>query len=94
MSLHLRRAADQYPVARWEPSNENLVVISGTTVVGSLKKQIGGTTGDRWSWSITCVLVDPHESPRIGWAATREEAQQQLAEAWRAWLARTNLQEI
>jgi hypothetical protein len=45
-------------------------------------------------WSITCVLIDPDESPRIGWATTREEAQQQLAEAWRTWLARTNLQEI
>ena len=55
---------------------------------------IGGTTGERWSWSITCVLVDPHESPRIGWTGTREEAQQQLAEAWRTWLKRTNLQEI
>jgi hypothetical protein len=63
-------------------------------VVGSLKKQTGGTTGDRWSWSITCVLVDPDESPRVGWTATREEAQQQLAQAWRTWLARTNLQEI
>jgi len=69
-------------------------VVSGRTVVGSLKKQIGGTTGERWSWSITCVLVDPDESPRIGCAATREGAQQQLAEAWRTWLKRTNLQEI
>ena len=94
MSLHLRRASDRYPRACWEPSNDNLVVVSGHTVVGSLKKQIGGTTGERWSWSITCVLVDADESPRIGWAATREEAQQQLAEAWRTWLMRTNLQEI
>src|SRR5262245_41103839 len=94
MSLHLRRASDRYPRACWEPSNDNLVVVSGRTVVGSLKKQIGGTTGERWSWSITCVLVDPNESPRIGCAATREGAQQQLAEAWRTWLKRTNLQEI
>ena len=76
MSLHLRRASDQYPRACWEPSNDNLVVVSGHTVVGSLKKQIGGTTGERWSWSITCVLIDPDESPRIGGAASREEAQQ------------------
>jgi len=41
-------------------------VVSGDTVVGSLRKQIGGTTGERWSWSITCVLIDPDESPRIG----------------------------
>jgi len=94
MSLHLRRASDQYPRAFWEPSNDNLVVVSGHTVVGSLKKQIGGTSGERWSWSISCVLIDPDESPRIGWAATREEAQRQLAEAWRTWLKRTNLQEI
>jgi hypothetical protein len=44
------------------------------TVVGSLMRQTGGTAGDRWSWSITCVLIDPEESPRIGWATTREEA--------------------
>src|SRR5262249_42185481 len=46
MSLRLRRASDQYPHACWEPSNDNLVVVSGHTVVGSLKMQIGGTTGD------------------------------------------------
>jgi hypothetical protein len=94
MMLRLRKTSDQYPRAGWEPSNDNLVVLSGHTVVGSLKKQIGGTTGERWSWSITCVLVDPNECPRIGWAATRVGAQQQLAEAWRTWLARTSLQEI
>jgi hypothetical protein len=94
MPLRLRRAADQYPRARWEPSNENLVIVSGETIVGSLKKVIGGTAGDRWFWSITAVLVDPDESPRIGWAATREEAQEQFAEAWRTWLMRTNLKEI
>jgi len=82
MPLRLRRAADQYPRARWEPSNDNLVIVSGKTVVGSLKKVTGGTAGDRWS--ITAVLVDPDESQRIGWAATREDAQQQFAEAWRA----------
>jgi hypothetical protein len=32
-------------------------------------------------------------SPRIGWAATGEDARQQFAEAWRVWLARTNLRE-
>ena len=94
MSLHLCRASDQFPRACWEPSNENLVVVSGDTVVGSLKKTIGGTTGQRWSWSITCVLIDPDESPRIGWAETREDAQRQLADAWRTWLTRTGLREV
>jgi hypothetical protein len=37
---------------------------------------------------------DPEESQRIGWDKTREEAQQQFAEAWRAWLVRTELKEI
>jgi hypothetical protein len=69
MPLRLRRAADQFPRARWEPSNEHLVIMSGETVIGSLKKQTGGTLGDRWAWSITCVLPDPGESPRNGWAA-------------------------
>ena len=67
--------------------------MSGDTVIGSLKKQTGGTLGDRWAWSITCVPPDPGQSSGNGWAATREEAQQQFAEAWRAWLARTGLQE-
>jgi len=53
------------------------------------QKETGGTAGDRWRWSITCVLIDPDEGPRIGWTATREEAQQQLAGAWRAWLTKT-----
>ena len=75
MSLRLRRASDPYPRACWEPSNDKLVVMIGHTVVGSLKKQIDGTTGKRWRCSITCVLVDPDESPRIGWAASREDAQ-------------------
>jgi hypothetical protein len=73
--------------------NEHLVIISGETVIGWLKKRIGGTLGDRWAWSITCVLPDPGESSRNGWAATRDEAQQHFAEAWRAWLARTGLRE-
>jgi hypothetical protein len=94
MLLRLRRAADRFPRARWEPSNEHLVILSGETVVGSLMRQTGGTVGDRWFWSITCVLIDPEESQRIGWATTREQAQQQFAEAWRAWLARTELNEI
>jgi len=94
MPLLLRRASDQYPLVAWEPSNDNLVIVSGNTVIGSLKKQTGGTVGERWSWSITCVLIDPDESPNIGWSVTREEAQHQLAEAWRAWLARTGLKEI
>jgi hypothetical protein len=58
--------------------------MSGGTVVGSLKRQTGDTAGDRWFWSINCVLIDPEESPRVGWATTRDEAQQQFAEAWRA----------
>ena len=43
MPLRLCRAADQFPRARWEPSNEHLVIMSCDTVVGSLKRQTGGT---------------------------------------------------
>jgi hypothetical protein len=64
MPLRLRRAADQFPRARWGRSNEHLVIMSGESVVGSLTRQTGGTAGDRWFWSITCVLIDPEESPR------------------------------
>src|SRR5262245_29386926 len=58
MPLRLRRAAEPFPRARWEPSNEHLVIMSGETVVGSLKRQTGGTAGDRWFWSITWVLIE------------------------------------
>jgi hypothetical protein len=36
------------------------------------------------------VLIDPEEGPGIGWARTREEAQQQFAVAWRSWLSRSS----
>jgi hypothetical protein len=48
MALLLRRAADQFARARWEPNCEHLVIMSGETVVGSLLRQTGGTAGDRW----------------------------------------------
>jgi hypothetical protein len=32
MPLRLRRAADQFRRAHWEPSNEHLVILSGETV--------------------------------------------------------------
>jgi hypothetical protein len=48
MALLLRRAADQFARARWEPNREHLVIMSGETVVGSLLRQTGGTAGDRW----------------------------------------------
>ena len=98
MPLRIRRACDQYPRAGWPPSDEHLVVVSGETVVGSISVQtikteaVGLKKG--WRWSITCVLLDPEESPRIGWSETRVEAQHQLADAWRTWLARTGLSEI
>jgi hypothetical protein len=76
MALILRRAAEQFPRANWEPNNEHLVVMSGETVVGSLQKITGGTIGERWSWSVTCVIDD---EPIAGTAARREEAQAQFA---------------
>src|SRR5262249_19766463 len=27
-----------------------------------------------WCWSITCMLIEPHERPRLGCVETREEA--------------------
>ena len=46
MALYLRRAADQFPRAGWEPSNEHLAIISGETCVGTLVRQVGGTLGN------------------------------------------------
>jgi hypothetical protein len=31
VALYLRRAADQFPRAGWEPSNEHLAIMSGET---------------------------------------------------------------
>jgi hypothetical protein len=69
-----------------------LAMMSGETCVGTLVRQVGGTLGDRWFRSITCVLTET--TARIGYAETREEAQTQLAEAWRDWLKRTGLQKV
>jgi hypothetical protein len=90
MALYLRRAADQFPSAHWEPSNEHLAIMSGETVVGTLMRQVGGSLGDRWFWSITYVLTEV--TPMTGHAPTREEAQAQFAKAWRERQKRTDLQ--
>ena len=45
----------------------------------TLMQQTGGTLGDRWFWSITCVLTEA--TPMIGYGETREEAQAQFAAA-------------
>ena len=71
-----RRAADQFSRAGWAPSNGHLAIMSGETVVGTLMQQTGGTLGDRWFWSITCVLTE--DTPMTGHGETREEAQAQL----------------
>src|SRR5262249_37799916 len=42
MPHRLRRAGDRYPSSHWEPSNDNLVILSGEIVVSSLKIQNGG----------------------------------------------------
>ncbi len=89
MALHLRRTDEQFPRAGWLSSNENLVIMSGETVVGSLWKTVSRTQGERWQWSITCITE--------GWivsADAGEEAQENFAAAWRAWLKRTGLQEV
>jgi len=36
MVLYFRRAADQFARAGWEPSNEDLAIMSGETCVGTL----------------------------------------------------------
>src|SRR5262245_19385781 len=67
MSLRLRRASDQYPRACWEPSNDNLVVVSGHTVVGSFKMQIGGTTGDAgWQENLAAEADSQGPPPASG----------------------------
>jgi hypothetical protein len=88
-ALHLRRTDEQFPRAGWPSSNENLVIMSGETVVGALWKTVSATQRERWQWSITCIT-----EASIGSADTREEAQAQFAEAWRTWLKRTGLQEV
>jgi hypothetical protein len=49
------------------------VILSSESFVGSLMRQTGGTAGDRWFWSTTCVLIDPEESPRVKCARRRED---------------------
>jgi hypothetical protein len=47
--------------------------MSGETCVGTLVRQTGGVLGNRWFWSITCVLTET--TPMIGYAETGEKAQ-------------------
>ena len=94
MALHLKRAADQFPNARWERDNDDLVVMTGEIVMGSLKRVTGGPSGGAWQWSITCVIAPPRQAALYGVEATREEAQESLALAWRRWLGRAELKEV
>jgi hypothetical protein len=50
--------------------------MSGETCVGTLVRQTGGALGDRWFWSITCVLTE--DTPMTGHGETQEKAQAQL----------------
>ncbi len=90
MALILRRTDEQFPRAGWPSSNENLVIMSGETVVGSLWKTVSRTQGERWQWSITCIT----EGWIDGLGRRARGGAGKLRPAWRAWLKRTGLQEV
>ena len=58
MALYLRRAARTIPTRQLGLWKEHLAVVSGVSVVGTMMRHVGGTLGDCWFWSITCVLTD------------------------------------
>lgn len=67
VTLYLRRAADQFPNVNWPRSDDNLVVMSGEAVIGSLKKMSGDPRDSRWIWSITIAVGWPSHQmlPRV-----------------------------
>ena len=67
--------------------------MSGEIVMGSMKKIVGGPSDGDWQWSVTCVHVPPNQGAMFGVEVTREQAQENMARAWRQWLARGGLKE-
>lgn len=74
MPLKLRRTAEQFPKAGWPPSDNELVVMHGETVIGSLRRIDGGPQQDNWSWSITTCYVPPGVMTLHGTADSKEAA--------------------
>ena len=86
MRLTLRRAAEQYPKAGWPPSDDELVIMHGETVIGVLRQIDGGPSGDRWLWSITALYVRPGVMTMNGTADSKDEAKATFGKTLRQWL--------
>src|SRR5215207_2959573 len=74
---------------------DRFLVYSGKAVVGTLMRVPTGEKQGWWHWSITGFHVSPSDlGPSAGMAETREQAMQEFASRWRAWLDWAGLREI
>jgi hypothetical protein len=83
----LRLVRDEHPSTRWSESQYS--VMSGGLVVGRISNDASSVPpgAPPWRWAINGVHAAPTVMQIVGNAATLEEAQQELAENWRRWLA-------
>ncbi len=93
MGLRLRRAADQFPEARWPVSEGHLVVLYGDRVIGTLRCIDGGPQQGSWFWSITGCYVPPGTMTLSGTAESKEEAKVAFGKTLRKWMAWAGLDE-
>lgn len=91
MALIVKRAADHFPDRL--PREEELLVISGRAVVGSVARISGGLpSAGKWQWAVNVPI--PDGAPAHGIAGDVDTARQQLIARWRKWLDWAGLREI
>jgi hypothetical protein len=83
----LRLVPDEHPSTRWSESQYS--VMSGGLLVGRITNEARqvASSAPPWRWAINGVHAGPEIMQIVGNTATLEQAQQQLAENWRRWLA-------
>ena len=57
MSLRQRRAAEQFPKAGWPVSDNELVVMHGGKVIGTLRRMDGGPQQGQWLGQVVGMTV-------------------------------------
>ncbi len=86
VALRLRRAAEQFPKAGWPVSDNELVVMHGGKVIGTLRRMDGGPQQGHKLWSITGCYVPPGVMTLHGVEDSKEEAKAAFGTRFRAWL--------
>jgi hypothetical protein len=75
-------------------SQNDFEVCSGGFILGKIYEESAASEQLRWYWTINGVWAGRAIMRTDGRVATLDEAQEQLAENWRKWLAWAKLGEI